>query len=204
MNWKWYIPVLIIALAFFGISLEQSTLPNQEIVVQFNTKNVSAAEAEQAIANVTSQLKSIGIAHVLVSEIQNGQLKVSYYSSKDVATIKGLFSGQNKLQLAGTDFNERNTSSKIPFSQDSHIYKLDVVTIQKDFGSNLDLQGILVIVKAAKDQYLKPVFSLHASENNFDLKQAIALVAYKNYGNISLLINHASYKIPEVRAGPFT
>lgn len=202
MNYKWYIPVLIIALAFFGISLEKSTLPNQEIVVEFSTENVSVVEAEKAIANITSRLKSIGIEEVLVSKVQNGKLKVSYYSSKDVATIKGLFSEQNNLQLASTDFNKKNAPLKTPFSQDSHLYKLDVVTIQKDYKANLDLQGVLVVVKNSKDQYLKPVFSLQSSENNFDLKQAIALVAFKNYRDISFLINQTSYKIPEVRAGP--
>ncbi len=203
VNWKWYIPVLIIALAFFGVSLEQSTLPNQEIVVQFNTENVSVSEAEQAIAEVTSQLKSIGVENVLVSKIQNGKLKVSYYSAKDVAAIKSLFGNQINLQLAGTDFNKTDDSSNIPFSKDAHIYKLDVVTIQQDYGTNLDLQGVLVVLKSAKDQYLKPVFTIPASENGVDLKQAVALVAFKNYRDISLLIDHTSYKIPEVRAGPF-
>jgi hypothetical protein len=202
MNWRWYIPVLIIALAFFGVSLEQSTLPNQEIVVQFNTENVSVAEAERAIANVTSQLKSIGIEHVLVSEIHNGKLKVTYYSATDVATIKDLFKKQNKLQLADTGFNEKDNSPNIPLSENSHIYKLEVVTIQKDLGSNLGLQGVLVIVKSAKDQYLKPFTSVGVCETNIDLKQDIEIVAYKNYRDISFLIDHTSYEIPEVRAGP--
>ncbi len=200
MNWKWYIPVVIVALTFFGVNLERSTLPNQEIVVQFNTENVSAFEAEQAIANVTFQLKSIGVENVLVSAIENGKLKVSYYSAKDVATIKGLFSAKNSLSAAA--FNEKDNSSKIPFSPESHIYKLDVVTIQQDYNAGLGLQGLPVGVKTVKEQYLKPIISMGFSEISFQFSPKDEIVAYKNYRHASHLIDHTSYKIPEVRAGP--
>ncbi|WGF93920.1 hypothetical protein [Aequorivita marisscotiae] len=204
MNCKWYIPVFILALAFFGISLEQTTLPNQEIVVEFNTDSVSASEAEQAIASVTSQLKSIGIAHISVSEIHDGKLKVTYYSETDVATVKGLFSKQHQFQLADTGLNTTDTSSKNPVSNDSHIYKLNVVTIQKDSGANLGLKGVLVVVKSAKDQYLKPFSTVGVSETNIASNQFFEIVVYKNYRTVSLLIDHTSYKIPEVRAGPIS
>ncbi|SRX74536.1 hypothetical protein AEQU3_01515 [Aequorivita antarctica] len=204
MNWKWYIPVLIIALAFFGISLEQSTLPNQEIVVQFDAKSVSADEAQRAVSDITNQLKAIGVADVQVSELLDGKLKVTYYSSIDVAVIKNLFYKQNKLQLDDTAFNEKDGSSQIPFSNDSYTYKLDVIKIQKDYGSDLGLHGLLVELKSAKDQYLNQIVSLVIEDANFSLKQNFEIVAYKNYRNVSLLIDTTSHKIPEVRAGPFS
>ncbi|CAM3300972.1 hypothetical protein [Aequorivita lipolytica] len=204
MNCKWYIPVFIIILAAFGVGLERSTLPNQEIIVQFNAENVSSSQAQRAIANITSQLKSVGIANIVVSEMHDGKLKVTYYSATDVAVIKGLFGKQDKLELGDTAFNETEDSSKIPFSNHSNIYKLDVIKIQKDYGSNIGLQGLPVVVKSAKDNYLKPIISLSASEINFDLKQRDENVAYKNYRDISLLIDITSHKIPEVRAGPFS
>ena len=57
-------------------------LPNQEIVVQFDAKSVSTDEAQHAVSEITSQLKAIGVADVQVSELLNGKLKVTYYSSK--------------------------------------------------------------------------------------------------------------------------
>lgn len=204
MNVRWYIPVLIIILAAFGVSLEQATLPNQEIVVEFNTENVSAYEAEQAITSITSQLKSIGVENIVVSEIQGGKLKVTYFSTTDVAVIKNLFPKQNNLQLGNTDFNEKDTSPEIPFSNHSNVYKLDVIKIQKDYGSDLGLQGLPVLVKTAKDQCLSQIVLLGTAETNFSLKQNFENVAFKNYRNVSFLIDITSHKIPEVRAGPLS
>ncbi|MDC7999476.1 hypothetical protein POV26_00340 [Aequorivita todarodis] len=204
MNWRWYIPVLIIALAFFGISKEKSTLPNQEIIVQFDANSVSAAEAQHAVSEITSQLKAIGVAHVQVSELLDGKLKVTYYSTIDVAAIKNLFYNQNKLNLDGTAFNTKDNSSKTPFGSDANTYKLDVVKIQKDYGSDMGFHGLTVELKSAKDQYLNQIVSLATNGTNFGLKQNFERVAFKNYRNVSLLIDTTSHKIPEVRAGPLS
>ncbi|AFL80091.1 hypothetical protein Aeqsu_0581 [Aequorivita sublithincola DSM 14238] len=204
MNWKWYLPILLIALAFFGVSLEQSTLPNQEIVVQFDASSVSTDEAQLAVAEITNQLKAIGVADVRVSELQDGKLKVTYYSTIDVSIIKNLFHKQDNLQLGDTAFNDKEDSSKIPFSKDSYTYKLDVIKIQKDYGSNIGLQGLPVVVKSAKDNYLKPILSLSSTKIDFKLKLFSENVAFKNYRKVSFLIDITSYKIPEVRAGPLT
>lgn len=179
-------------------------LPNQEIVVQFDAKSVSTDEAQHAVSEITSQLKAIGVADVQVSELLNGKLKVTYYSSIDVAVIKNLFYKQNKLQLDDTAFNEKDGSSKIPFSNDSNTYKLDVIKIQKDYGSDLGFHGLAVELKSAKDQYLNQIVSLATGVANFNFKRNFESVAYKNYRNDSLLIDTTSHKIPEVRAGPLS
>lgn len=204
MNWKWYLPILLIALAFFGASMEQSTLPNQEIVVQFDASSVSTDEAQLAVAEITNQLKAIGVADVRVSELQGGKLKVTYYSTIDVSVIKNLFHKQDNLQLGDTAFNDKKDSSNIPFSRDSYTYKLDVIKIQKDYGSNIGLQGLPIVVKSAKDQYLKQIISFISTEIDFKLKLFSEHVAFKNYRNASFLIDVTSHKIPEVRAGPLS
>ena len=61
--------------------MEQSTLPNQEIVVEFNTNSVSEVDAKQAISNITNQLRSIGVDDFQISEIRDGKLRVTYYLS---------------------------------------------------------------------------------------------------------------------------
>lgn len=205
MNWRWYITGLIVALAFFGMSLGQSkTYPNQEIVVRFNVSSIDSDEVQQAIVDIRSQLKSIGIDEVQVSEILNGKIKVTYFSNKDVAVIKDLFFKHNKLQLGATAFNEKSGSSKIPLSDHSNTYKLDVIKIQQDPGSDIGFHGTLIEIKSLNDQYLKPVLSLATSEVNISLKYNIESAGCKSYPNISLLINNSAYKTPEVRAGPLS
>ncbi len=204
VNYKWYIAVFVIALTFFGVGLEQSALPNQEIVVQFNSDNISASEKKEAIVNITSQLKSIGVTDILVSDLQDGKLRVSYYSSKDVSAVKSLFNKQEKIGFKETAFNDKEFPSEPPFGKNTVFYKLDIVKIQKDYDSTLGLQGLPVVVKSVKDQYIKPVLTVSASEINFSLKQILENVAFKNYRDVSFSLNSTSYKIPEVRAGPLS
>jgi preprotein translocase subunit SecD len=204
VNWRWYIPILLIVLTFFGVKLEQSALPNQEIVVQFNAEKISDSEAQQAIARITSQLKSVGVKNVVVSQIHGNRLKVTYYSTTDVATIENLFKEEGKLQLDDTAFNEKQHSSEIPFSKNTSFYKVDVIKLQKDYSANSGLQGLPIVVKSAKDTYLKPITSLCVSETVFHLKQREEQVAFKNYRSVSILIDTTSHKIPEVRAGPLS
>jgi hypothetical protein len=195
---------LIIALAFLGINLEQSTLPNQEIVVQFNADSISFNEAQDAIASIKGQLKSIGVDAVQVSGIHNGKLKVTYYSTIDVAIVKGLFNNQEGLVLGDTAFNEKSGSSKIPFGGDSNVYKLDVSKIQKDQDCDYGAHGLVVEIRTAKDQYLNPIVPLGSPEVDFKLKYNIECVAFKICRNVALLIDNTTHKTPEVRAGPLS
>ncbi|MDN3725474.1 hypothetical protein QRD02_13880 [Aequorivita sp. SDUM287046] len=202
MNWRWYIPILTIALAFFATSREQATLPNQEIVVQFGANAVSDEDAQRAVAEITNQLEAIGVAEIQVSQLLHGKLKVTYYSTIDVAVIKNLFYKQNKINLDEALFAKRNHSPESPFGDDhSKTYRLDVIQIQKNYGSDFGFHGLPVELKSAKDQYLNQVISL-VNDTHFGFKQNFESVAYKNYRTIALLIDTSSHKIPEVRAGP--
>lgn len=187
------------------MSLGQSTTnPNQEIVVRFNATSIDSDEIQKAIGDIRSQLESIGIDEVHVSELNDGKLKVTYYSNEDVSVVKNLFLKQNKLQLGDTAFNEKDGASKFPFSHNTHTYKLDVIKIQQDLGSDLGFQGTLVEIKWANEQYVKPILSLATSEIDLSLKYSIEIGSCKTYPNISLLINNSAHKIPEVRAGPLS
>ncbi len=185
------------------MSLGQSTInPNQEIVVRFNTALIDSDEVQQAITTIKGQLQSIGVDDVQVSELSNGKLKVTYFSTKEVSVIEDLFLQHNKLQLGDSDSRSTNGSSEFPFSENATIYKLDVVKIQQDYSAEAGFQGTLVTFKWAKDQYVKPIFLLTAALPDFDLKYNIKSGGVKTHPNISLLINTSAYKIPEVRAGP--
>ena len=183
--------------------MEQSTTnPNQEIVVQFNANSITANEAKVAISEITTQLKAIGVEDVQVSDVFDGKVKVTYYSTLDVAVIKNLLNKQHKLELGDAAFNERDDSSKFPFSSDSNTYKLEVIKIQKDPGSDIGFQGILVEAKSFSDQYLKPKVSIPASEIDFNPKEDIESIGFSTYSNVTILTDNITHKIPQVRAGP--
>lgn len=205
MNWRWNITALIVALAFIGISLDQSNIDaNQEIVVKFNTDSISVNQAKRAVSDITNQLKAIGVEDVQVSEISDGRLKVTYYSTVDVAVIKNLFDKQNRLHLGDSHSSERDYPFKIPFSNDSSTYIVDVIQIQSDFNFDVSLQGLIVESKVANDQYLKPKISSNTTEVDFELKYSVESELSSGYSSITLVEDDATYKIPEVRAGPYS
>ena len=205
VNWRLNITALLVALAFFGVSLEQSnTDPNQEILVQFNTDSISVLQAQRAVSDIKNQLKAIGVEDVQVSETSDGRLKVTYYSTIDVAVIKSLFFKHNKLRYGNSPLEGNDVPSKTPIGTDSNTYIVDVVKIQSDFNYDLSLQGVLVEVKAANDQYVKPKLSLDASSIDIELRYTVESDLNSGYRIISLVEDNANYKIPEVRAGPIS
>lgn len=205
VNWRWYFTGIIIVLAFFGMSMGQSTTnPNQEIVVRFNASSINSDEVQLAISDIRNQLKSIGIENVHVSEILNGQLKVTYFSDKDVAVVKKLFLQQNKLDFSDTAFHKNEGSGKLPFGDHSNSYKLDVIKIQQDLGSDLGFQGTLIEIKSANAQYLKPILSSVHADIYFSLKAFVNKAGSKSFPDIAFSVNNSPHKIPEVRAGPLS
>lgn len=203
MNWRFYITGLIIALAFCGTGLDQSTTdPNQEIVVRFSTNSISAVDAKGAICEITAQLNAIGVENVHVSDVVDGKVKVTYFSTLDVIVIKNLLYRHNKLDLSDTAFDDPNDSSDFPFSNNPNTYKFEVIKIQNDIASDFGFQGLLIESKSIGDQYLKPRLSITASEINFNPKDNFHSVDPMIYTNVPVFISHIEHKIPEVRAGP--
>lgn len=183
--------------------MEQSTInnPNQEIVVRFNVNSINANDAKEAISEITSQLKVIGVEDVQVSDVFEGKVKVTYYSVLEVSVIKNLLN-HNKIHLGDSAFNNKDGSSDFPYSSNSSTYKLEVIKIQQDFGSDIGLQGTLVEAKAFSDQYLKPKVSITASEVNFNFNEGEKRIGVSIYSKVALLTKDISHKIPQVRAGP--
>ncbi len=202
MNWRWFFPILLIALAFYGISKENATRPNQEIVVQFDANTVNTDDARQAVSEITNRLKQIGVADIHVSELRNGKLKVTYFSTVDVALVKNLISNPNSIPLNDSFPSRSDDAPKTPQGENSGTYKLVVIEIQKDYKPGLGFHGVPVELKTVKDQYFTQLFPLTDCQFNFNLKRTDESVAYKNYRGISFLIDSSFRKIPEVRAGP--
>jgi len=200
---KWYWSILVIALAFVGISLEQKNAPNQEIVVQFNDSAVSPDDTQAAIETVKKQLQSIGITDVRIDDAQKGALKISYYSAVDVSFIEVLFSNQENLSL------EENTQKEdfpisFPLQPDSTTFQLNISEIPSNAPQSLGLNGVVAEVKFLRDQSVKPIVFFRPFENDFHLKKPLQKFT-NNLHSISVFItDNNSYKIPEVRAGPLS
>lgn len=202
MKNKWFISIFILALIALGnvASKQQATIPNQEIVLQFISESISSEDAQTAIAVVKEQLENTGIADIQVQELQEGRLKITYYSSSDVASIKALLSNGNALNLGYISYD--NHDNHKPSEDHSIEYNLDVYEIQK--GDDLSgFDGKLALeTKAEHDRFFNPNVVTTSAIINVDVKAQIEQVAFKFRKDIAIAIDKHSYKIPEVRAGP--
>lgn len=203
MKIKWYLSTLVIVLVLLGICHNQISSPNQEILVQFNSTEVTTEQSQNAIALIKRQLQNFGIESFHIHEDENGELRISYHSSIDVESIKkSLF--QEELGLGLTTLNQNEKSSKSPSKQKQKDYNLNVYELHKNPDSNNSAGKYVVIVKQDYDRFLNSNFypsliQIEVSQPNSADKQPNNV-----YENSSFAINDSSHIIPEVRAGPKT
>lgn len=201
MNSKWYFSALILLLAVLGVKMEHNSLSNQEIVVQFNSEEISEDQTQNAIAIVKEQLQGIGVENIQIVEIANGGLKITYYSDLTVAEIKDILSG-DELDVDYASGESDEDPSRIHSDFDVKSYELSVYEIQTNSDSELDLEGYLAEVPLGKERYLDPVDYVTHDGFSVQEKNRSEKVAYALYGNSVPIRDYHSYEIPEVRAGP--
>jgi hypothetical protein len=202
MNARWYISILIITLTFLGsiASTQQIATPNQEIVLRFSSENVSTEDTLNTITSVKQQLETAGINDIKVQALQNGQLKITYYSNSDVDSIKTLLSNESAPYL-GYLTQDRN-QSETPSKEKKLQYNFDVYEIHQGHNLSGSDNQLALEIKVENDRLINPnVLGIDDSEQ-YDSKDNLVKVAYKYRRNIAIAINHIAYKIPEVRAGP--
>lgn len=205
MNSRRYIGALIIVLTFLGaVYQQQSTIPNQEIVLQFTDAKVTSVDTQNTIALVKEQLQYLGADNIQVKETAGGTLKITYYSATNVSHIKKGLSKENALSLGHNLNNQEKKSSKLPIENSSISYNLNVYEIQNGNDTNWNfVENSILQIKSDNERLLNPnVFvSVIVSDDKDDVNYK---VAYNTFRNIALSIDNASHNIPEVRAGPLS
>lgn len=203
MKAKWYLGTFIVVLTLLGASLQQFSVPNQEIVVQFANDEVATFETQNTIAIVKKQLQDIGVDNIQIHEEAHGKLKITYYSNVDVTSIKKIFL-EKELEFGLTSLYNQKKSTKSPSSKNSNTYKLDVFEIQKSNDVDWGLNGYVLELKPKNDRYFKPDVYFPYIEIDVKKKNRLEKTAYIVHKNISIAIDNSTFNIPEVRAGPIT
>ena len=199
MKNKWYISLLVIALAIVGVSLDKSSVANQEIILKFTNLEVSENESREVLGFVKNQLEGVAVSNIQIQKSQDGTLKITYHSTMDVSEIKVLLSQTNHLVL---DMDSGMSTDELPFSNEGDVggYQIDVFEIQpaKDLAG---ATGTVVDVKTEIIRFFTPdanTTSVHLERK--DTTQAKVLYTVCN--SKTLLLNDGFCLIPQVRAGP--
>lgn len=204
---KWYLSVALLFIAVLGgvLGQQQTTLPNQEIVLQFTNEDISLHEAQHTIGIVEQQLQSIGVAFIEVSEQEDGRLVISYYSKTNVESIKKMLSTQKELALGFVSSDDNKKPLQFPSKDTSTGYNLDVYEIQDGSTSFSNLGGKCAVeLKSDQQRFLNPNFYIPAEDVNLVDSEQILKVNFSFQRYIAIANNYRSHKIPEVRAGPLS
>jgi hypothetical protein len=201
MKKTWYFGALLIAFTFLGIYQNQFSEPNQEIVLKFTDVSVTSDEAQSAIVAVKEQLQTIGISTVRVQELKEGQLKISYYSSVDVESIRKILVEDGKIELGVSQKHNKD----LPSEKSPKNYKLDVFEIHKnnDLGSGLDGKYVFNLKQNNERFYNPNVYVFNNGVDADDISN-IVKVSFKAFKNSSVAIDNTLGNIPDGRAGPIT
>lgn len=201
MKIKWYLSTLVLVFIFFGLFQKQMSAPNQEILVAFNTEEVSIEQSQNAVAAISDQLRAFGIDDILVQKTANGSLKISYHSAISVENIKKTF-GRDLLELNISPVHLEKSNRKFPSKNNQKDYNLDVYAIQKTSDNNQSTGKYVIAVKQDFDRYLNTSFYPNFISVDLSLVNQ-AKSTLNSFSEVSFnLINDTSYIIPEVRAGP--
>jgi len=201
MKTKLKFGILALLLAFLGTFIEHTTLPNQQIVIQFSDTSITAEDTENAIEAIQGKLQSIGVTQIQIGQNNKGQLRITYHSDANVAYIQKTLFNVEELKLAYN--SSQNHSNNFPEKKGAKNYELNISEIKT--GSDIDwsFEGTQVAEINQKTDHSKPLKVNYSSELN-NTKQS------NNTVNVAAIVNTAianaidniSYKIPEVRAGP--
>lgn len=202
MKSKWYLSTLVIIVAFLGLSQQQVTVPNQEIVIQFDNDKVSFIDAQNAVAIVRKQLQRIGVDKIQVRESVDGKLKITYYSEIDVTGIEKIFSNKNSVALGYSAYDQSESDSDFPSENDSNTYKFNVSEIHSSLDGASGFKGYLLTHSQKIERPYNPILYVSVANTFVSEENRIDKIRFAIQQNIFITTDNSSHNIPEVRAGP--
>lgn len=199
MKIKLQLGIIVMLFVFLGTYVEQTIVPNQQIVIQFSDTNISSEDAENTIEAVKKQLQNIGVCYINIEQHEDGKLRITYYSDTDVNLIQNILSQEDGFKFAYQ--TNQNNSSDLPENRND--YELNISEIQNGGDTNWDFDGIQVTELNQKtDRFNNPTDKLSGENRSLGNYNVKAKVAIQVNGTVALAIDNISYIIPEVRAGP--
>ncbi|MFK7831932.1 MAG: hypothetical protein AB8B52_01535 [Winogradskyella sp.] len=201
MKSKLHFGLIVVLLTFLVTFLEQSTLPNQQIVVQFTASVNNSEKTENAIEAIQEQLEGIGATQIKIGQQNHGQYTITYYSASNIEDIQNILFNVNDFKI--DDETSNNQSDHFPENQSLKDYELNISEIKTSTSVSWDVEGTQVAEINQKTDHSNTLkVNTSASQpstkkNNATISNAI-LVKH----NVAIVRDYHAYQIPEVRAGP--
>lgn len=195
MKAKWYFVTLFLLFISFGLFQEQVSRPNQEIILEFVDTNINTQNIEDTVAEVKEKLLKLGVSNINIKKVQNGTLKISYYSVFHIDNIKEELTEQHKLVLNRKSDQKGKDKDFFKYSFDIH-----ELTNETDI-SNSDYKFVFEI-KYNSDRFTTYNYFAFVKKAEEHKANQLFKTTYKVNKNNPFAKDKASHKEPEVRAGP--
>lgn len=194
---NWYIATFAILLTAVGVGFVPFSVPNQELVVQFD-EAVSGEIANAAIDQVSEKLEKLGAEDVKIKHLPNGTLKITYFSDISVATIQEVFAS-HPYNILG---DKNTTTEDYPLEESLDYYKCVVSEIGGDNAIDKGLEGHLLDIETKSNRFYPPEFFFTSATNNEATIVHLANISEKINSQLSSFVDYTSFLLPETRAGP--
>ncbi|RKR12428.1 hypothetical protein CLV91_2558 [Maribacter vaceletii] len=202
MNAKWCVSTLIIILALFGLSQEQTKASNQQILLQFTDVELASETVhDEVLATITKKLQVLGVDTIEIVENDKSQLSIRYYSAIDADSVKEFLTKENQLTLNKEDAN--SFPLDFPIDELPESYNLIISDLHQQVKEGQNLNGKYAFIVKQDLNKLSRLVVL-PSKNTIVFKQlAVVEAAFRNNKNVAIAKYNTSQIIPEVRAGPY-
>ena len=197
---KWLYGTLFVLLAMLGVKMDSLMVSNQEIVVQFAEEGFTQDKAQQAIADAKDQLQEVGVANIQIRELEDGGLKITYYSDLAASEIQQILSEADLCTQHPFDSPIDNSDKES--GEDYVAYELNVYEIQSSSQTDLEIEG----THAPENQIKEHLYVSYGSGVTpvTDLSDGYeGIESSLKFGSRSAAFRTLPfYTLPEVRAGP--
>ena len=183
----------------------QTMLPNQEIILRFENKNVPSSEVLQTVEIIKKQLQLLGIDDVQLYKSPGRQsLRITYYSAVESKCIQNFLSdspGITKRFIVDKQDPEEPVSDQ---KDTNNEYIVSVYDLQA--GEDTTVQFLSYILQKDTFKKLKNDLAQTSSIFSYDIKSLENVSGERNrrYLYAELFSDSNANYIPESRAGPFS
>ncbi|WP_242119649.1 hypothetical protein [Aestuariivivens sediminicola] len=203
MKLKRYIGILVFLVTLIGVvSQQHTTLPNQELVLEFTNSEITPFETQETVALLKKQLRDLGVKNIHVKEGLNGQLRLLYHSDHGVEFIRSAIIEESPLTVTFRLSDEEHSDSNVPVQEGAVSCNLNIYEIHDNKDASSDLGGHSLITLNYKGERLlfPELFSFCSFLDK--CKMETFNFNFRLYKQLFLEIEEPLHVIPEVRAGP--
>lgn len=191
--------VAILLLIGLGAYLDQSELPNQQIVLQFEDKPETSRELNAAIAHIEKALAGSGAEHIQIIALDTDAYKITYFSKSDIGLIKTKLNNTIGIQFSFEN-NEALSTENPPMEGGCHI---KISELKSEPSSTWDFEAPeLVATNYKSDRFISAKVKITTRLNSEGLNSVNYIEELLKTQRVIVLCADFNFNTPQVRAGP--